>query len=107
MATIRNHLPHSARRHERDGTDARAIVITVSAHVALVLALLAGCSSTAAKGVFGGSATIVILGGLEYGLGNVDDDQGQKNTGMYVMLTGAIIMGASSVWILLGDDEKQ
>jgi protein TonB len=41
MSTIRKHLPHSARRHERAGTDARAIVITVSAHVALVLALLA------------------------------------------------------------------
>lgn len=33
--------PHSARRHDRYGTDGRAIVITVAAHVALVLALLA------------------------------------------------------------------
>jgi hypothetical protein len=41
MATIRNQLPHSARRHDRNGADGRAIVITVAAHVALVLALLA------------------------------------------------------------------
>jgi protein TonB len=41
MDTIRNQLPHSARRHVRNGADGRAIVITVAAHVALVLALLA------------------------------------------------------------------
>jgi protein TonB len=41
MATLRNYQPHSARRHEQAGADGRAIVITVAAHVALVLALLA------------------------------------------------------------------
>jgi len=41
MTMARSQLPHSARRHDHYGTDGRAIVITVAAHVALVLALLA------------------------------------------------------------------
>jgi len=41
MVTIRNHLAPSARRHHATRTDWRAVIITVSAHVALVLALLA------------------------------------------------------------------
>jgi len=41
MVAIRHHLPHSARRTDRQRTDWRAVIITVSAHVILVLALLA------------------------------------------------------------------
>lgn len=41
MVAIRHHLPRSARRIDRQRTDWRAVIITVSAHVVLVLALLA------------------------------------------------------------------
>lgn len=41
MVAIRHTLPRDPRRNRREGTDWRAVIITVSAHVALVLVLLA------------------------------------------------------------------